>query len=163
MIDQNDIERLEFQSTHPVRGATPRRCCNRQCVRISIHAPRAGCDSVRTRCSRCRRISIHAPRAGCDDEFDFLQFEARHISIHAPRAGCDNTAKAGVHFEADFNPRTPCGVRRRDFCTMVEKTPFQSTHPVRGATIGSTRCRRRGRYFNPRTPCGVRRRWKLST
>ena len=33
----------------------------------------------------------------------------------------------------DFNPRTPCGVRRR---------------------VGTGKAH--GRYFNPRTPCGVR-------
>ena len=33
-----------FQSTHPVRGATGSRHKKRLYVRISIHAPRAGCD-----------------------------------------------------------------------------------------------------------------------
>ena len=37
---------LEFQSTHPVRGATLRRRAQQlQRTRISIHAPRAGCDA----------------------------------------------------------------------------------------------------------------------
>ena len=35
--------------------------------RISIHAPRVGCDSYPDRCIDIRqRISIHAPRVGCD-------------------------------------------------------------------------------------------------
>ena len=78
-----------FQSTHPVRGATDRRRVALAIRRISIHAPRAGCDGVdcvvlaasdafqsthpvrgATSAGRCIQkpctISIHAPRAGCD-------------------------------------------------------------------------------------------------
>ena len=35
------------------------------------------------------------------------------ISIHAPRAGCDPCAAPTGAVLPDFNPRTPCGVRRR--------------------------------------------------
>ena len=79
---------------------------------ISIHAPRAGCDSVMVVDSvEFGTISIHAPRAGCDDcspvRYRLLViFQSTHpvrgatidtdnetletvISIHAPRAGCD--------------------------------------------------------------------------
>ena len=35
-----------------------------------------------------------------------------------------------------FNPRTPCGVRRENLIKRKEKTIFQSTHPMRGATLG---------------------------
>ena len=78
-----------------------------------------------------------------------------------------------------FNPRAPCGARhpasraptgRRRFQSTrpvwgatcwaealnLYFSGFQSTRPVWGATIGSTLCRRRGRYFNPRAPCGAR-------
>ena len=55
-----------------------------------------------------------------------------------------------------FNPRTPCGVRRRHGGTHARHAWFQSTHSLRSATDlnrlgGKLRCR-----FNPRTPCGVR-------
>ena len=81
---------------------------------------------------------------------------------------------------ADFNPRTPCGVRQQDVISMLVKLPFQSTHPMRGATFcafsgfrsgvrisihaphaGCDAVKSRGKSkklnFNPRTPCGVRR------
>ena len=58
----------------------------------------------------------------------------RTISIHAPRAGCDAFFAALASEGGDFNPRTPCGVRR--------------------SCSGS--CEPSGN-FNPRTPCGVRR------
>ena len=78
-------------------------------------------------------ISIHAPRAGCDEDFAALLLLAR-ISIHAPRAGCDLTVVFAIMALNDFNPRTPCGVRRR----------------LQAVT-------RLCMNFNPRTPCGVRR------
>ena len=55
------------------------------------------------------------------------------ISIHAPHVGSDNTLGAKGMALADFNPRSPCGERRR---------------------------RRQGcktfSHFNPRSPCGER-------
>ena len=59
-------------------------------------------------------ISIHAPLAGCD--FDTCFWIGRFwISIHAPLAGCDKQ------------------------CALVTigKEIFQSTHPLRGATVVS--------------------------
>ena len=102
---------------------------------ISIHAPREGCDGnmvkycyrwqsfqsthpVRgatrdhNRHERSRMISIHAPREGCD-AFRELDKGVKDISIHAPREGCD---------------RKEAERRRSDI-------EFQSTHPVRGATL----------------------------
>ena len=35
-----------FQSTHPVRGATPMSDYKQRMIRISIHAPREGCDEM---------------------------------------------------------------------------------------------------------------------
>ena len=146
---------IKFQSTHPVRGAT--RCAydlHAQRV-ISIHAPRAGCDTIFGGGTWEQIISIHAPRAGCDFivPVDFMSFR---ISIHAPRAGCD----------ADSSPVTSAPIK------------FQSTHPVRGATTGDGvvvtkneisihapragcdvhdhQCTHHVHDFNPRTPCGVR-------
>ena len=39
-------DELEFQSTHPLRGATSSRCRSACRRRISIHAPLAGCDAL---------------------------------------------------------------------------------------------------------------------
>ena len=57
------------------------------------------------------------------------------ISIHAPLAGCDRPARALTLRTRYFNPRTPCGVRRLQFCERAVGLKFQSTHPLRGATI----------------------------
>ena len=68
----------------------------------------------------------------------------RYISIHAPHAGCDATSGRSGRRRVNFNPRTPCGVRPRRFSTHVLIAAFQSTHPMRGATVG---CRRGFPFF----------------
>ena len=149
-------------------------------IAISIHAPRAGCDTGDGVVVTKNEISIHAPRAGCDvaipDSFVYsLQFQSTHpvrgatgsarrrqvrsgISIHAPRAGCDNAWRYITRRQTDFNPRTPCGVRLRRCLQSTQTATFQSTHPVRGATWSLSCSTNDPTYFNPRTPCGVRQR-----
>ena len=56
----------EFQSTHPLRGATSFGQSLRAALRISIHAPLAGCDEPIVTHWMPLPISIHAPLAGCD-------------------------------------------------------------------------------------------------
>ena len=56
------------------------------------------------------------------------------ISIHAPRVGSDFQKIAQDYSQNNFNPRSPCGERRRR---------SQSRCPG-------------DRYFNPRSPCGER-------
>ena len=138
-------------------GVRPIRSAEHAATCISIHAPLAGCDDIGVYLdAENASISIHAPLAGCDqaiaDELaEFDGFQSTHplrgatvdlrqrddgniISIHAPLAGCDAPASRPSLPSWDFNPRTPCGVRR--FTRKVElRKPF---------------------YFNPRTPCGVR-------
>ena len=59
------------------------------------------------------------------------------ISIHAPLAGCDRMTETSRFDQDYFNPRTPCGVRRRCHrAGVVRDGRFQSTHPLRGATGG---------------------------
>ena len=58
-------------------------------------------------------------------------------------------------FYSDFNPLTPCGVRRPTILLLWLSRLFQSTHPMRGET--SRAVASYGTYnFNPLTPCGVR-------
>ena len=78
-----------FQSTHPVWGATGARLCHADPGRISIHAPRVGCDLYTLEKVTC----------------PFL-FQSTHPVWGATRARrkCSGTSW-------NFNPRTPCGVR----------------------------------------------------
>ena len=135
---------------------------SRKCGKSTDFNPRTPCG-VRRCCGDTfllsKDISIHAPRAGCDhhDCGGFVTtglFQSTHpvrgattqslvhvgnmqISIHAPRAGCDQRrARARTTCPCYFNPRTPCGVRLTRSRTTTQKgAKFQSTHPVRGATL----------------------------
>ena len=125
---------VEFQSTHPMRGATRVRLYRGFCVYISIHAPHAGCETNRKKFFFCNchfnprtpcgvrllhvhftvntaLISIHAPHAGCDVYKCTSLFVYDCISIHAPHAGCDARVTPLTASCCHFNPRTPCGVR----------------------------------------------------
>ena len=177
---------MEFQSTHPLRGAT----CGDQKVcagrRISIHAPLAGCDwqsrvkvmssrnfNPRTPCGvrlgtgavrvlLLLRISIHAPLAGCDRR-NLRTPSREHISIHAPLAGCDSSGVRSTQNIFNFNPRTPCGVR-----LLRLRSRFQCRHDFNPRTPCGVRLlvvHSLGLVvdFNPRTPCGVRPFCSLST
>ena len=102
---------LSFQSTHPLRGATQ--------FLPSFFAPPP--------------ISIHAPLAGCDLA-QYNSIRRPYISIHAPLAGCDCGGMIWRSIPQNFNPRTPCGVRLFTPHQLLPWPPFQSTHPLRGAT-----------------------------
>ena len=124
-----------FQSTHPLRGATGLQGAP-MCIDMDFN-PRTPCGvrpGLPARAIPGASISIHAPLAGCDLGHGRSGVVRCHISIHAPLAGCDVTAPGMCSSSRDFNPRTPCGVRR----------PHTRSH------AGWTQ------NFNPRTPCGVR-------
>ncbi len=95
-----------FQSTHPVRGATIRGRRRNLHLRISIHAPREGCDRLHVVDGVGDLISIHAPREGCDRLVRQVVV-ASTISIHAPREGCDRSGSRSRRGTGYFNPRTP--------------------------------------------------------
>ena len=171
----------QFQSTHPARGATiyphPTMSIHRnfnprtprgvrptsvipsaKAIKISIHAPREGCDRrLYIHCILLHCISIHAPREGCDGVKAGGGPSARRISIHAPREGCDKQNLRHHHRIYNFNPRTPRGVRLSiDNWWLKGNVQFQSTHPARGATWCSGAGTGQTDHFNPRTPRGVR-------
>ena len=169
----------KFQSTHPSRGATraiwiphswrkyfnPRAPCGarqrqhdallRQPL-ISIHAPRAGRDWS-SGDKGCRHgISIHAPRAGRDILIE-VDGKTVVISIHAPHAGRDRKSyPCRMGGSTYFNPRAPCGARRRNCNSMgqVHKISIHAPHAGRDCQAAH-----REPYctnFNPRAPCGAR-------
>ena len=215
-------KKQQFQSTHPLRGATSFTNLNTFIDRISIHAPLAGCDekhfttlhtniyfNPRTPCGvrlfsiRCLNTSFlfqsTHPLRGATSKISQVMFSPRfqsthplrgateverlykaglYISIHAPLAGCDDLRAKREAEKLNFNPRTPCGVRRHNSRYIDSYFEFQSTHPLRGATIGiylmaqaleisihaplagcdrrCAICASKTKNFNPRTPCGVR-------
>ena len=77
------------------------------------------------------------------------------ISIHAPLAGCDPGWPRRRACARDFNPRTPCGVRRGRNLPGMPRAYFNPRTPC-GVRQKFTVLWRNSKYFNPRTPCGVR-------
>ena len=80
----------KFQSTRPMRGATWYDVFRLAETEVSIHAPHAGRD-----------FWSSALRTPLD------------VSIHAPHAGRDCAARQIQRRGYCFNPRAPCGARRR--------------------------------------------------
>ena len=133
------IATVKFQSTHPLRGATRQRLIRSQSRLFQSTHPLRGATWDEQTVKRLIVISIHAPLAGCDCQ----QRQCRPDTPH-------------------FNPRTPCGVRRKRHCDFHACFKFQSTHPLRGATRIARNTAIAPKYFNPRTPCGVRLRQTTS-
>ena len=101
------------------------------------HAPHAGGDWPSMDCSPWRwLISIHAPMWGATFWHQLLG-HAGPISIRAPRVGGDSAPSALFPVPAHFNPRPPCGGRRRADTDVSSYAGFQSTPPMRGATVAA--------------------------
>ena len=122
---------------------------------ISIHAPLAGSDRTIRTIGVLLPISIHAPLAG-SDQSDHRTIRGLGISIHAPLAGSDRRRVSWTGIGCYFNPRSPCGERRFLVPSAFASKAFQSTLPLRGATIQRMWLRRALKDFNPRSPCGER-------
>ena len=102
-------------------------------------------------------ISTHAPLAGCDCLQRWRELQQRCISTHAPLAGCDRAWSATSKHHQDFNPRTPCGVRRGGSIAHQVIKDFNPRTPC-GVRQSQFVYRTNKLHFNPRTPCGVRHR-----
>ena len=123
-----------FQSTHPLRGATGGRGDCPPGRAISIHAPLAGCDPILYTAPQTQDISIHAPLAGCDGGDGDISAKGHAISIHAPLAGCDMLDKLGIKDDYLFQSTHPLRGATMRALAMRGQAIFQSTHPLRGAT-----------------------------
>ena len=103
-------------------------------LRISIHAPRMGCDTCFFRYCLCRTNFNPRTPYGVRLINSGFPFCPPKISIHAPRMGCDPSPRHTRYRLRDFNPRTPYGVRQKREPAPHKEYGFQSTHPVWGAT-----------------------------
>ena len=141
---------------YPLVGRLDRNRRTLGLVRISIHAPLAGCDLWLNfgLCINCLFQSTHPLRGATVQTVCAKAIDA--ISIHAPLAGCDGSSGGRPPDRRDFNPRTPCGVRL-DRDQQIEQTARISIHaPLAGCDHGTWRPTPFPANFNPRTPCGVR-------
>ena len=127
--------RGRFQSTHPMRGATQSRAMAHKSMKISIHAPHAGCDWL----DECvfTKTRYFNPRTPCGvrpdtDGFDDVDtlFQSTHPMRGATccQAYYDDSGKISIHA-----PHAGCDVNNVQHTNRFGK--FQSTHPMRGATL----------------------------
>ena len=146
---------------------------------ISIHAPLAGCDLYKVLQAHTAQISIHAPLAGRDNVVKDPYYAVAEFQSTRPLRGataiCSKTLAAPFNFNPRtpcgvrrcrawytrigmryFNPRTPCGVRLLPLCIWLFLVIISIHAPLAGCDHSQTPCTARNRYFNPRTPCGVR-------
>ena len=123
-----------FQSTRPMRGATISILSMSSNGIISIHAPHAGRDSPPKNWGQGKGISIHAPHAGRDK---FSNTFPPVPTDFNPRAPCGARLDSARHTCRPyyFNPRAPCGARPVDSAFIRWMAIFQSTRPMRGATL----------------------------
>ncbi len=131
-----------FQFTHPVWGAT-------QCSIIVREGT---------------KVSIHAPRVGCDMPLPMLVVISSGFNSRTP-CGVRPTDDKAHNNTSGFNSRTPCGVRPLAPLRKVVKAKFQFTHPVWGATSYATiirRCRNVSIHA-PRVGCDLDARRRLKT
>ena len=97
---------MEFQSTPPVKAATPNsRCCFTSLIFQSTPPVKAATLLV---CivTDALAISIHAAREG-GDRRGMDAAGMTKISIHAAREGGDPVGAVPPHQPVDFNPRRP--------------------------------------------------------
>ena len=122
---------------------------------ISIHAAHAGCDVTD---SDILRFTYFNPRSPCGLRRINRHFICWFHTNFNPRSPCGLRLMVTTHFAGDdnFNPRSPCGLRLLVNLFRLSTVRFQSTQPMRAATV----CRFRQAFdwqdFNPRSPCGLR-------
>ena len=118
-----------FQFTHPGRGATTTQEVRPTPLRVSIHAPREGCDR-RTLLNAGLPPSFNSRTPGGVRLSDAGGGEASDgVSIHAPREGCDTCRAFQPFCLSSFNSRTPGGVRQSFSAIFVPLVSFNSRTP----------------------------------
>ena len=145
-----------FQSTRPVWGATVRRGDRGDGHPISIHAPRVGRDVI-SRKSRPQESRFQSTRPvwGATTNGVNLCMTSK-ISIHAPRVGRDNRSIQGCHQGQTFQSTRPVwGATFTGEYDVPTVKDFNPRAPC-GARHNRTVVRRVPEYFNPRAPCGAR-------
>ena len=125
--------------------------------RVSIHAPREGCDRQSQVSHLIHSVSIHAPREGCDFGSPPFSWATMMFQFTHPGRGATVPNPTTPLSHTCFNSRTPGGVRLeflslraactsvsihapREGCDIYQRgqsshyRQFQFTHPGRGAT-----------------------------
>ena len=171
--------RYIFQSTHPLRDATKWNWTTSSALRFqSTHPLRDATSMLMYQGHMNQNFNPRTPygmRHDAPEKVDIRSwFQSTHplrdatqaegvlilqgdISIHAPLTGCDilRCISSSIVI-SDFNPRTPYGMRPLSEAFVMTSLSFQSTHPLRDATLFIFNSSDFLTNFNPRTPYGMR-------
>ena len=134
-ISTSDLNsRTGFQSTRPIRGATV--CVTPPFYNVVFQSTRPirGATQKQNLNYWNLDISIHAPHTGRDNILIMQYIAPLDISIHAPHTGRDDQGRE--HYQLS--------------------SQFQSTRPIRGATLRYPAMLWWASHFNPRAPYGAR-------
>ena len=128
----------KFQSTLPLRGATLLLSHAPESLVISIHTPLAGSDAIST--GMPARLTYFNPHSPCGERRPARSASKwpGYFNPHSPcgERPCSSRMAAS---RRNFNPHSPCGERRTDETPVPTYDVFQSTLPLRGATVFSLR------------------------
>ena len=101
---------------------------------ISIHAPLTGSDSQVRGVKNDQFISIHAPLTGSDTPKVTVKEKHKNFNPRSPYG--ERRFSGGNSFDRlNFNPRSPYGERQNSSGCQSLLFLFQSTLPLRGATV----------------------------
>ena len=147
---------LVFQSTHPLRGATPSPGISFPTQRFQSTHPLRGATR-----SPARRPPVGAyfnPRTPCGVRPFMWSNYKQNLGDFNPRTPCGVRLHRTVSTQAqsNFNPRTPCGVRRIGITKKLTTKGISIHAPLAGCDGSNGVWWPIFNYFNPRTPCGVR-------
>ena len=149
--------RAVFQSTRPVWGATHSPASDPGCARISIHAPRVGRDSSFRRCP-CTAAAFQSTRPvwGATRADGWRRYVLQHFNPRAP-CGARRRGRLAAHAGmANFNPRAPCGARLGPALSLSPSLLISIHAPRVGRDYRLNFRLNALQYFNPRAPCGAR-------
>ena len=137
--ERGEIKPTPISIHTPHAGSDPQPPCRLPVhAEISIHTPHAGSDFRMIVRNLMTKISIHTPHAGSDPTLD-IRDSTTPISIHTPHAGSDPPTADAARHPRYFNPHSPCGERPPSPLARGWAAQFQSTLPMRGATLRCTR------------------------
>ena len=149
LVGMSDRRTRQFQSTHPVRGANANTYDYNMWTPFQSTHPVRGATRLDITRRRGQRISIHAPREGCDNTHSSALYNLPFQSTHPVRGAI--VAVADRCRVAEFQSTHPVRGATARPTYFVARSTFQSTHPVRGAS-GSAWSFNDMYHFNPRTP-----------
>ena len=124
-----------FQSTLPLRGATPSRKRSTSTPSgFQSTLPLRGATEPQERSGQPQVISIHTPLAGSDCGGLYARHtECRHFNPHSPCGERPARRNCATRSYGNFNPHSPCGERPTDSNLLLSNYQISIHTPLAGS------------------------------